>query len=148
MRRDITYPDMVKEVLPRVVRFIRPAPGMSTVLYSDLTEANADAEIKAQIDFFTAKQLLFTWKLYAYDSPPDLLARLQAHGFTPDLPDALMVLDLTEAQPPYSSLPLLIYAVLTKISYQMWSPLWNRSGAATSTGFIPALAHTCQSRVT
>ena len=96
MRRDITYPDMQKEVLSRVVRFTRPAPGMSTVLYSDLNEANADAEIEEQIAFFTANQLPFSWKMYAYDSPPDLLSRLQAHDFTPDPPDALMALDLAE----------------------------------------------------
>ncbi|MHB8113339.1 MAG: GNAT family N-acetyltransferase [Bellilinea sp.] len=96
MRQDITYPDMQKEILPRVVRFTRPAPGMSMVLFSDLNEANADAEIEEQIAFFTANQLPFSWKMYAYDSPPDLFSRLQAHGFTPDPPDALMALDLAE----------------------------------------------------
>ncbi|MFZ3078881.1 MAG: hypothetical protein WA109_04270 [Bellilinea sp.] len=96
MRQEITYPDMQKEVLPRVVRFTRPAPGMSTVLYSDLNEVNADAEIEEQITFFTAKQLPFSWKMYAYDTPPDLFFRLQAHGFTPDPPDALMALDLAD----------------------------------------------------
>ena len=96
MRQDITYPDMQKEILPRVVRFTRPAPGMSMVLFSDFNEANADAEIEEQIAFFTANQLPFSWKMYAYDSPPDLFSRLQAHGFTPDPPDALMALDLAE----------------------------------------------------
>ena len=96
MRQEITYPDMQKEVLPRVVRFTRPAPWTSTVLYSDLNEANADAEIEEQIAFFTANQLPFSWKMYAYDTPPDLLSRLQAHGFTPDPPDALMALDLAD----------------------------------------------------
>ena len=65
MRQDITYPDMQKEVLPRLVRFTRPAPGMSTVLYSNLNEANADVEIEEQIAFFTANQLPFSWKMYA-----------------------------------------------------------------------------------
>ncbi|MFA5836819.1 MAG: hypothetical protein WC837_07685 [Bellilinea sp.] len=96
MRQEITYPDMQKDVLPRVVRFTRPAPGMSTVLYSDLNESNADAEIEEQIAFFTANQLPLSRKMYAYDSPPDLLSRLQARGFTPDPPDALMALDLAE----------------------------------------------------
>ncbi len=96
MRQEITYPDMQKEVLPRVIRFTRPAPGMSMVLYSDLNEANADAEIEEQIAFFTTNQLPFSWKMYAYDSPPDLLSRLRMHGFTPDPPDMLMALDLAE----------------------------------------------------
>lgn len=102
LRQEITYPDMQKEVLPQVVRFTRPAPGMSTVLYSNLNEANAETEIEEQIAFFTANQLPFSWKMYAYDSPPDLLLCLQAHGFTPDPPDALMALDLAEV--PYALL--------------------------------------------
>ena len=96
MRQEITYPDMQKEVLPRVVRFTRPAPGLSMILYSDLNETNANAEIEEQIAFFTANQLPFSWKMYAYDSPPDLLSRLRTHGFTPDPPDTLMALDLAE----------------------------------------------------
>ena len=61
MRQEITYPDMQKEVLPRVMRFTRPAPAMSTVLYSDLNEANADAEIEEQIAFFQVWGGDFAW---------------------------------------------------------------------------------------
>jgi len=94
MRQDIVFPDMHREVLPRIVRFTRPAPGMSLVLYSDLDAANADAEIESQITHFKANNLPFSWKMYGYDAPGDLLRRLENHGFTPDPPDALMILDL------------------------------------------------------
>jgi len=97
MRQEIVFPDMQKEVLPRIVRFTRPAPGMSLVLYSDLDSTNADAEIQAQIAYFTDNHLPFSWKMYDYDAPADLLHRLEAHGFTPDPPDALMILDLARA---------------------------------------------------
>ena len=35
-RIEIAYPDARKEVLPEVVRFVRPAPAMSWVAYSRL----------------------------------------------------------------------------------------------------------------
>lgn len=103
MRQEIVFPDMQKEVLPHIVRFTRPAPGMSLVLFSDLDSANADAEISGQIDYFSRARLPFSWKMYGYDQPPDLLARLEAHGFAPDPPDALMVLDLLNAPPILTS---------------------------------------------
>ena len=73
MRQEILFPDMQKEVLPRIVRFTRPAPGMSLVLYSDLDASNADAEIECQIAYFKAKNLPFSWKMDGYDAPNDLL---------------------------------------------------------------------------
>jgi len=94
MRQEIVFPDMQKEVLPRIVRFTRPAPGMSLVLYSDLDSSNADVEIENQIAYFKSKNLPFSWKMYGYDAPGDLLRRLEEHGFTPDPPDALMILEL------------------------------------------------------
>ncbi len=97
MRQEIVFPDMQKEVLPHIVRFTRPAPGMSFVLYSDLDSTTADAEIEDQIAHYSANNLPFSWKLYGYDNPVDLLTRLKNHGFTPDPPDTLMVLDLETA---------------------------------------------------
>ncbi len=53
-RIDIEYPGMRKETPPRVVRFSRPAPGMSFVACSRLDEATADAAIEEQRAYFTA----------------------------------------------------------------------------------------------
>jgi GNAT superfamily N-acetyltransferase len=63
-----------------------------------LNEANADAVIQAQIAHFATLGHEFEWKVYNYDPPPDLADRLRAHGFTPDEPEAVMVLDV--ANPP------------------------------------------------
>ncbi len=98
-RIEIDYPDMEKEVLPRIVRFVRPAPGMSFVLYSHLDEENVDAAIQEQIAYFSANNQPFEWKVYAHDTPPDLRERLVAYGFEPEDADAIMVLDLQEAPP-------------------------------------------------
>lgn len=102
-RIDIEYPDMRKETSPYVVRFIRPAPGMSVVHYSRLDADNADAVIRAQVDDFRRLNQPFSWKVFDGDQPPDLAERLVAHGFTPDFdPDdagPVMVLDLAHAPP-------------------------------------------------
>jgi hypothetical protein len=91
------YPDMRKEVLPHVVRFVRPGPGMSFILYSNVDEHNADQVIEEQIAYFRPHDGPFSWDHYDHDSPPDLLERLRAHGFQPDEDGAVMVLDLQDA---------------------------------------------------
>jgi len=98
-RREIDFPDMRKDILPRLVRFVRDAPGMSFVLYSDLDETTADAAIEEQIAYFDERGLTFEWKVYAHDRPADLVRRLVARGFEAEEPDAIMVLDV-EAAPP------------------------------------------------
>jgi len=99
LRIEIEHHGMQREVLPHVVRFVRPAPGMSYVLYSRLDETNVDTVIQEQIDYFTRLDLQFEWKVYDHDTPPDLKDRLIAYGFTPEDPDAVMVLDLQDAPP-------------------------------------------------
>lgn len=97
MRREMEYPDMQKEVSPYVVRFIRPMPGRSIILHSNVDETNADAVIAAEIEYFASRGRSWDWKTYAHDMPTDLPERLKAHGFEPDDVDAVMVLDITEA---------------------------------------------------
>lgn len=97
LRIDITYPDMEKECTAHIVRFLRPAPGLSQILYSNLDDLQADAVIREQVDDFAARKLPFSWKVYAYDSPPDLVNLLQLQGFTSDPPDAVMVLEIEKA---------------------------------------------------
>lgn len=98
-RIEIEYPDMRKEVLPHVIRFVREAPGMNFILYSRLDETNVDAVIQEQIAYFSPMDQPFEWKVYDHDTPPDLKDRLEAYGFEPEEPDALMVLDLQHAPP-------------------------------------------------
>ncbi len=98
-RREIEFPDMARQVLPRIVRYVRPLPGMSFVLYSDLDEATADAAIGEQIAFFSGQGLKFEWKVYGHDRPADLAQRLVARGFVAEPPDDIMVLDVATAPP-------------------------------------------------
>lgn len=96
-RQDIEFPDMRKEVTGSVVRFVRDAPGMSFILYSDLDEATADRAVDEQVAYFSERQQPFEWKVFGHDRPRDLVHRLEARGFTLEDEDAVMVLDLSEA---------------------------------------------------
>lgn len=97
-RREIEFPGTTKEVFPHLVRFVRPAPGMSFVLYSKLEASNADAVIAEQVDYFSRLGRPFNWKVFAHDRPPDLMERLVAHGLKMDEEtDAIMALDVARA---------------------------------------------------
>jgi hypothetical protein len=98
LRIDIEYPGVRKEVTPHVVRFLRPAPGGNFVQYSWLDADNADRVIAEQIAELKPLGQKLSWNVHSHDSPPDLRDRLVAHGFTPDEPGTIMVLDL-EALP-------------------------------------------------
>lgn len=95
-RIGIEYPDMRKDVLPHVIRFVRPAPGHSFILYSRLDETNADAVINEQFAYFKQAGLPFEWKVYDHDTPSDLEDRLVSRGLETEDPGAIMVLDLSE----------------------------------------------------
>ncbi|HEX5689376.1 MAG TPA: GNAT family N-acetyltransferase [Roseiflexaceae bacterium] len=99
LRIDIEYPGARKEILPQLVRFVRPAPGMNFVLYSRLNPDEADAAIQAQIDYFTPMGQPFTWKVFEHDQPADLKQRLEAHGFACEEPSPVLALDLHKAPP-------------------------------------------------
>jgi len=98
-RIDIEYPDLFKEVNRGVVRFTGPVERHSSsfVLYSRLTDENADDVIRAQIAYYRRYGLPFEWKVYDHDTPPDLRERLLVHGFKPRERDAIMVLNMREA---------------------------------------------------
>lgn len=94
MRIEIEYPDMTKEVLPHVTRFLRPAPGANFILYSQLDDENAETVIAEQVEYLKQLNQPFEWKVYDHDRPPDLTDRLAAKGLIVDEPDAVMILDL------------------------------------------------------
>jgi hypothetical protein len=97
MRRELIYPDLRKDVLPWGVRHVRPAPGKSFISYYQLNENTADAAIQEQIEYFHGINQPFEWIVYDHDTPLDMKSRLAAHGFEPDEPAALMLLDLESA---------------------------------------------------
>ncbi len=94
MRREVEFADMRREETPFVVRYLRPAPGMSFVLYSRLEVGTANAVIESEKAYFSDNNLRMEWKMYSHDTPTDLGERLLAHGFSPDESGAIMVLDL------------------------------------------------------
>jgi len=96
-RREIDFPGMRRDVLSSLVRFVRPMPGMSFVLYSELDDTTADAAIDEQLDYFGRLRSDFEWKAYSHDRPADLVARLVARGFVAEEPDAIMALDVAAA---------------------------------------------------
>ena len=100
-RIDIEYPDLFKEIKGGVVRFTGPSERHNSnfVLFSRLTDENADDVIQAQIDYYSRYRLSFEWKVYDHDKPPDLRARLIVHGFKPRERDAIMVINVREVSP-------------------------------------------------
>jgi GNAT superfamily N-acetyltransferase len=98
-RREIEFPNTRRVVTPRTVRHVVVGgrPGGAFMLHSRLDEDNVDAAIEAEIAYFEGLGLDFEWKAYDYDTPPDLVARLQARGFDIEEPEAVMVLDLAHA---------------------------------------------------
>jgi GNAT superfamily N-acetyltransferase len=78
--------------------------GWSGVIWSDLTEASADAVIAAQLRRFAGLGHGWEWKHYSYDQPASLPARLLAAGFTPDPAETVLVAEVAalarEPDPP------------------------------------------------
>lgn len=66
------------------------------VVWSGLEPATADAVITEQVRYFTGLGRDFEWKLYAYDRPDDLGARLRAAGFTPEPEETLMIAEIRD----------------------------------------------------
>jgi hypothetical protein len=105
-RIGMEFPGTRKEVTPHVVRFVRPLPGRSTLLYSHFGGEVADSIIQEQIAFYTALGSSFTWKVYSHDTPSDLVERLVQHGFEASEPEDVMLLDL-------NSVPAILHEPIT-----------------------------------
>src|SRR5690606_41834951 len=89
------YPDVRREIFPNLIRAVpKEAHGEGFVIYTKLDEESADAAIREQIAYFEKIGADFEWKLFDYDSPPDLKERLAAHGFAIGEPESLMILPL------------------------------------------------------
>jgi GNAT superfamily N-acetyltransferase len=78
-----------------VTRVISAGDGWNGVLWSDLTEAGADAAIAAQIRRFAAVGS-WEWKYYSYDQPADLPGRLAAAGLVAEPAETLLVAEIAE----------------------------------------------------
>lgn len=94
-RREVRYPDSRRQASPHIVRHVSMAKGgEGAVIYSQLDDTNAEAAIDEQVAYFERIGQDFEWKLYDYDMPADLMARLVAKGFEIEPAEAIMVLEL------------------------------------------------------
>lgn len=88
-------PDYHREVTPFVVRHISlTKEGQGWVSHTCLDDGNADEQIAEQVAFFTSIRQDFEWKYYDYDTPPDLLKRLERYGFLIEEQESIMVLEV------------------------------------------------------
>ncbi len=94
-RRGLARTGSELEILPNVTRTTWDSR-WHFVIYSDLNEDNADAEIDAQIAHFRAKGQEFEWKLFGDDQPSDLRLRLLARGFEFGDKEAVVLFDLAD----------------------------------------------------
>jgi len=93
LRRDARArpPGRVEQVGP-VVRYLSDIDdSWEAVIWADIDESTADAEIARQVEFFADRGRRFEWKHHAYDTPADLAARLIAAGFKREDDEAIMV---------------------------------------------------------
>lgn len=80
-----------------LVRWLSPdSKGTSCITWSRLDAGTADAVIAGQVAFFQARQQPLEWKLYDYDQPADLAARLLNAGFAPEDEELVMVAETAQ----------------------------------------------------
>lgn len=86
----------VPEGAPVVVRHVPLDPNArwGWVIWSKLTEENADRAIAEQVAFFKQQGHNFEWKRFGHDTPADLDERLLRQGFSREEQESVMVLDL------------------------------------------------------
>lgn len=81
---------------PRITRVVSDGDGWNCVLWSDLTQDNADAVIAAQVSRFSPVGRAWEWKYYSYDRPAGLPGRLRAAGFVPEPAETLLVAQIAD----------------------------------------------------
>ena len=95
-RRYFAGDEEVVEVLPSVTRLRTRDNLHHSVIYSSLTERDADAVILQEIEYHRRLGVGFEWKLFAHDDPEDMVHRLLRHGFRIGPLEAVLVFDLSQ----------------------------------------------------
>jgi GNAT superfamily N-acetyltransferase len=70
------------------------------VIYSRMSGTQLAAAIASEAAAVASRRQSVEWKIYGHDEARGLSERLTAHGFAPDEPETLMVLDLAGDTPP------------------------------------------------
>ena len=96
MRRRVPPgPDSRVEQAERVTRVLALDGTWAAVVWSNLSEADADEVVAVE----TARDIAYLeWKHYSGDRPEDLPARLTAAGLTAEGPETVLVADLSELE--------------------------------------------------
>ena len=104
MRLEVEFFDTRREAAPRwgrgtphVVRHVSLSGPEGAVLYARFDPARTDEVIRAQVARFEHIGQGFEWKTFAHDEQPGLKEHLQAHGFTIEEVEAILVLDVAQA---------------------------------------------------
>ncbi|MDP1873336.1 GNAT family N-acetyltransferase [Phenylobacterium sp.] len=88
-------------VATRVGGRVRLSGPYNCIVYSDLSTADAEAQVAAEVAHLTATGGQLEWKVHGHDRPGDLPLILARHGFTPEPMETLLVraIDETLLQP-------------------------------------------------
>jgi GNAT superfamily N-acetyltransferase len=96
-RINILYPGIHREATPHVVRHIDLSGVYHAILYSSLSDENADSIIRQEIAYFQQLGGDVEWKLFSHDKPQNLKERLAGQGFEVGELEAILVLLVEEA---------------------------------------------------
>ena len=98
-RRQLVRAGERAEVSNDVVRLGALDGSWRLIALSALTEQTADAAIEREIAHHRSLNADFEWKVFAHDTPVDLLDRLRRRGFDIGPCEAVMVYDLADGLP-------------------------------------------------
>jgi hypothetical protein len=93
-RRHLAHAGTSIDVGPALTRSSAADGSHHAIAFSALHAATADALIAGEIEHHGRLGVGFEWKAYAHDGPPDLLERLERHGFTIGEREAVVVYEL------------------------------------------------------
>jgi hypothetical protein len=93
-RRTLAQEGCVLETLPYVSRLRCVDGAQDMISFSSLTEDIADEIISEQAAHYRSLTIEVEWKAYQHDKPPDLVQRLERHGFETGVRETVLVLDL------------------------------------------------------
>jgi len=99
--RNLVRDGEVLEQLPYVTRCWFDGSSFADVSAFALDEANVTRVIQEEIAHFRNLGKEFEWKVFSFDSPPELLAHLQRAGFEAGPREALVVYDLSKGLGPF-----------------------------------------------
>jgi hypothetical protein len=94
-RRTLAHQGEILDSLPHITRLRTADHSRHHITFSALTPESADAAIAQEIAHHQDLNAPFEWKLYAHDTPLDLLDRLRNYGLDIGPVEAVLILDLT-----------------------------------------------------